>query len=278
MFQIFLLRFNNNKKSPCMCLIVFAYKVHPEYPLILAGNRDEFHDRPSQSLFKWDTDPAIVAGKDIKGGGTWLGVSENGRIAALTNYRDLQRIKENVPSRGEIIPEFLLSKDDLQPSLNQLEKKSGIYNCFNLIAGSADQLFYLSNHGHSLKAVEPGVHVISNAALNTPWPKAKWAFDRFRSILANGSLESESIFKMLKSSDRYPIEMLPETGLSKEMEVAVSSVFILTDHYGTRSSSMITIDKQYQFEFSEKVYRPGTKKVESQNSISMKLNPKFAQS
>ena len=256
-----------------MCLIVFAYKVHPDYPLILAGNRDEFHDRPAMSLFKWNTNPPIIAGKDVKAGGTWLGISENGRIAALTNYRDLNIIKKNRPSRGEIIPKFLASDENPDYLLQRLDKNSDLYNGFNLIAGTTETLYYLSNHGHSVEPVQPGIHVISNAALNTPWPKAKWAVDRFKSILDNGSFDDDSIFEMLRNSDTYPIELLPDTGLSDEMEIAVSSVFILTDNYGTRSSSFITINNNQQLSFSENVYRPGTKTVESQKNISMQLLP-----
>lgn len=254
-----------------MCLIVFAYKYHPEYPFILAGNRDEFHQRPALGIHMWDTDPLIVAGKDKKAGGTWLGVNENGRVAAITNYRDIQSIRENTPSRGEIIPKFLLSGEDTYHTLDHIEKRAGLYNGFNLIAGSIDELYYLSNHGHSLQAVEPGIHVISNAALNTPWPKSEWAKSRFNKLLKSGSLDEESLFDMLKNSDRYPPEQLPDTGLSEEMERAVSSVFILTENYGTRSSALVTIDRSNHLNFTERVYLPGTKITENYKQISLQL-------
>lgn len=254
-----------------MCLIVFAYKCHPQYPFILAGNRDEFHDRPALPLHKWDTSPPIIAGRDKEAGGTWLGVSETGKVAALTNYRDIENIKENAPSRGEIIPNFLLSNEQPEHTLNSVDKRAHFYNGFNLIAGDIDQLYYLSNHGHSVEPIQPGVHVISNAALNTPWPKALWALNRFKTILESDDLDQAQFFELLQNSDRYPPKILPETGLSEEMEVAVSSVFILTEHYGTRSSSLITIDRNLQLNFIEKVYKPGTKIEVNQSEISLKL-------
>lgn len=259
-----------------MCLIVFAYKCHPEYPFILAGNRDEFYQRPAIDLHLWDTEPLIVAGKDKKAGGTWLGVNETGQFAAITNYRDLQNIKENTPSRGEIIPNFLLSNEDPYQSLKKVEKRADLYNGFNLIAGSIDELYYQSNHGHPLQSVEPGIHVISNAALNTPWPKALWAKSHFKTLLNSGSLDNESVFDMLKNSDRYPPDQLPDTGLSKEMEIAVSSVFILTDNYGTRSSALVTVDRSHLLNFSERVYQPGTKITENNQQISLQLKPASA--
>lgn len=254
-----------------MCLIVFAYKSHPEYPFILAGNRDESHDRPSIHLHKWDTSPPIIAGKDKEAGGTWLGVSETGKIAAITNYRDIDKIRDNTPSRGEIITNFLLSDEQPEHTLKSIENRAHLYNGFNLIAGDIEQLYYLSNHGHSVEPIPPGVHVISNASLNTPWPKAAWALNRLNTILKSDKLDKEQIFEILLNSDRYSQDILPNTGLSKEMEVAVSSVFILTDHYGTRSSSIISIDRHLQLNFSEKSYQPGTKIVENHNEISLQL-------
>ncbi|MEX0944928.1 MAG: NRDE family protein [Balneolaceae bacterium] len=254
-----------------MCLIVFAYKCHPTYPLILIGNRDEFYDRPTKNLHVWDRQPTIIAGKDLKAGGTWLGVSENGLIAALTNYRDIKNIKEDAHSRGDLITDFLLSDDPPLQSLKSIKKRADLYNGFNLIAGNLNHLYYLSNHNTPFIEIQPGNHSISNSALNTPWPKTDWALKRFKEITSNQQVSEHDLFELLLNTDTYPIENLPNTGLLPELEKAVSSVFIQTDNYGTRSSTVLTVDRDHHLQFTEKVYEPGTTLIKNQNTVEVKL-------
>lgn len=241
-----------------MCLIVFAYKYHPQYPLILAGNRDEFHRRPTQKLHVWDGNPNILAGKDLKEGGTWLGINQHGKMAAVTNHRDLSNIKENAPSRGFIVTEILKSDLSTSEKLFDMAPDFSKYNGFNLIAGTVDDLYYCSNHDNSFQKIKPGLYGISNASLNTPWPKTNSALENFSTALNSGQPDSNEIFDLLCDTNRYPENMLPKTGLSPEMEKAVSSVFILTDDYGTRSSALLMVDKNGKIKFTEKTYSPGT--------------------
>lgn len=237
-----------------MCLIVFAFNHHPEYPLILAGNRDEFYAREAEQAHIWDTDPAILAGKDLRAGGTWLGVSKKGEFGAITNYRDLDNPIEGERSRGEIIPGFLTRSGKARQKLNRLKQSLQHYSGFNLLAGNKEQLYYLNNVHGKIDPVEPGIHGISNAVLNTPWPKVEMAKLEFKKAITPKSIDRERIFRLLKNSETFPEESLPETGLSPEMEKAVSPIFIETEGYGTRCSNLLTIDSGGRINFIEKTY------------------------
>lgn len=241
-----------------MCLIAFSYKNHPEYPFILATNRDEFYGRPTQPAHVWNTSPKILAGKDEKAGGTWLGISENGRFAALTNYRQMDDIKEDTTSRGIIVKDFLLSDVNPRKYLAELQKKGEHFNGFNLIAGFFDDLYYISNKKEGVYKIKPGVHTVSNAFLNTPWPKTEQASKSFRKIIDEKKPDEEKLFSVLLNDKRYPIEELPNTGLPEETEKAVSSIFIKTENYGTRSSTILTVDKENRVHFAERSYFPGS--------------------
>lgn len=247
-----------------MCLIVFAYKIVPGSPLILAGNRDEFYQRPAEKAHLWKTEPSVIAGKDKKAGGTWLGLSANGRVAAITNYRDMSSIKTSAPSRGDIVKDALLSPLSTKEYLQKLKKSAGDYNGFNLITGTREKLFYFSNITMQISGLNPGLYGISNALLDTPWPKTVWAKNRFREILNSGNRKTDDYFSMLANSKKYPPEKLPETGLSLEMEKAVSSVFIKTEDYGTRCSTVLQLFDNSNFYFEERAYRPGSQTVDSQ--------------
>ena len=254
-----------------MCLIVFSYKTNPDFPFLLAGNRDEFFERPTQPAHKWKTNPAIFAGKDKKAGGTWLGFTETGRFAALTNFRDMNNLKENAPSRGEIVTNFLLDNNSVETSLAMLKQRSNLYNGFNLIAGTFDdKLYYLSNYTEEIEEIKPGIHAISNAYLNTPWPKTVRAKEEFENVIKTNNFRDQYLFEILKNSTTYPIEMLPETGLSEDMEQAVSSAFIQTENYGTRSTSLVRVDSNQNAELIEHTYKPGTKTITNREKHSCK--------
>lgn len=246
-----------------MCLIVFSYKHYNEYPFVLAANRDESYSRPTEVAHVWKTSPKILAGKDLKAGGTWLGISENGRFAALTNHRQMDDIKEDTTSRGIIVKDFLLSEGNPREYLGELQRDGHKFNGFNLIAGTISDLYYMSNKKEGIFKVQPGNHALSNAFLNTPWPKTEHSLEALETILeTTGSPDEERLFSMLLNDQRYPIEMLPDTGLSKEAEKAVSSVFIETDDYGTRSSTLIIVDKNMKVHFAERTYIAGSKKTD----------------
>lgn len=242
-----------------MCLIVFSYKKYPDYPFIFAANRDEFYSRPTSPAHVWNTSPKILAGKDEKAGGTWLGITEKGRFAALTNYRQMDDIKKDTISRGIIVKDFLLSEQNPRKYLTDLQNKGELFNGFNLIAGYLDDLYYITNKKEGVYKIKPGNHAISNAFLNTSWPKTEEVSDKFEEILDNEPPDEQKLFEILQSEKTYPADMLPDTGLPKETEKAVSSIFIKTENYGTRSSTVLTLDKQNHLHFSERTYISGMK-------------------
>jgi len=246
-----------------MCLIVFAYKTVPDAPLLFAGNRDEFYDRPTEQAHIWSTDPKMIAGKDKKAGGTWLGLSANGNIAAITNYRDMHQIKPDAPSRGHIVKNALTSHQSTEQYLANLKSVAKEYNGFNLIAGNREQLFYFSNQTMQIEELKPGIYSLSNAFLNTPWPKSEWAKEHFKKILDSGDHNPGHFFSLLKNSDTYPLQKLPETGLGREMEKAVSAVFIKTEGYGSRCSTVMQLYSDNTFYFEERTYKAGTKIMDS---------------
>ena len=244
-----------------MCLIVFAIGVHPRYPFILAGNRDEFYERPAKPAFIWDTKPEIIAGKDEKAGGTWLGVSAQGRFAALTNFRDMRQIKENAPSRGYIVRDILTSPKSVPDFLDKLKKTAPDYNGFNLIAGTTDSLYYFSSIRNEYHNIIPGIYSISNAFLGTSWPKTDRTEKAFKKIIQADTIENEELFNMLQYQKTYPNEKLPDTGLPDSLEKAVSAVFIKTENYGTRCSTLVMADRHSKINFEERSYTPGSDTV-----------------
>lgn len=246
-----------------MCLITFAYKVHPDYELILAGNRDEFYARPTRKAQFWTEEghPDILAGKDLEAGGTWLGVHKDGRWGALTNYRDFSIQKVNPPSRGELVLDYLASGKKGETYLRHIKPKAGHYNGFNLLLGDRQGLYHLHNQEKKIHRIEPGIHGLSNASLDTPWNKLTKANQQLASLIKNENLSKEALFELLLNEEKAPEENLPETGLSPEMEKAVSSIFIRTEGYGSRCSSLLLIDKHGNVDFTERRYIPGTKEI-----------------
>lgn len=223
----------------------------------MAANRDEFYDRPARQAYVWDTEPEIVAGKDLKAGGTWLGISKKGDFGAITNYRDLHRPQTGERSRGEIIPDFLTKQGDPEKKISALMNRQSEYNGFNLLAGNLNSLFYVSNIHKDYKAVDPGLHGISNAFLDTSWPKVNKAKRDLKELISSTEIDEEKIFQLLQNDETYPENELPKTGLSTEMEKKVSPIFIKTETYGTRCSSLLIIDKQGEVSFTEKTYNRG---------------------
>ena len=240
-----------------MCLLLISWKTDPRYPLILAGNRDEFYNRPTRPLHKWESKPVIAAGRDLKSRGTWLAVSENRRFAAVTNFRNPATLRENVRSRGELVTKFLLSSLSTEKILEKIRGTAGLYNGFNLILGDGETLWYLNEMDIAPKEIPPGIHVISNARLNTPWPKAVHAKSEFSTLIAEENFHPDPLFKLLLNDQTYPTSELPSTGVTPEMEKQLSSLFIRMPGYGTRSSAVISLDQNGVFSFSERTYQKG---------------------
>jgi uncharacterized protein with NRDE domain len=240
-----------------MCLLLIANKVHPIYKLVIAANRDEFYDRPASPAEFWGDNPELLAGKDLEAEGTWLGITKNGRFSAITNFRDFHSpVKENAPSRGKLTTDFLLGKDSLQSYTAKLKDISSNYNGFNLVYGIKDELFYFSNQTKIEIRLAEGIYGISNALLDTPWTKIKRSKKKFSEILNGDAKIIENIFVLLNDKETAPDEELPDTGLDKKREKALSSIFIRTPKYGTRCSTVLLIDKKDNASFIETTYHP----------------------
>ncbi len=234
-----------------MCLLLLAYKTHPNYKLIIAANRDEFYERPALPLHNWEGNPELFAGKDIQGKGTWLGITKNGKIAAITNYRDMNKIKLDAPSRGKLVTDFLLHKTTSENYSNILLETADMYNGYNLIYGDVDNLFYFSNINKEPIKLSSGIHGLSNHLLDTPWPKVVKSKKEFFKIIEEENPSEDKLFQLLGDNEIFNKD-LPETGLGKELERMVSPIFTVTEKYGTRSSSVILVDLHENVTFTEK--------------------------
>jgi len=240
-----------------MCLIVFSYDMHPDYKLVLAANRDEFYNRPTAPINFWEDQPHILAGRDLLGGGTWLGVSRNRRLAAITNYRDPASIRPDAPTRGRLVSDFLDGSTTPSVYLEHLEATGHRYNGFNLLVGDPDTLCYYSNRGNGVEALSPGIYGLSNHLLDTPWPKVVKAKNGLREMLTGDKvLDSESVFEQLGSRSQAPDDALPDTGVGLEKERALSPLFITIPDYGTRSSSILLISRTGGVELVERTFVP----------------------
>ena len=237
-----------------MCLILLSYGMHDRYPLILAANRDEFYERPSAAVSSWNGAPDVIAGKDLQRGGAWLGITKKGRIAMLTNYRERPPFGQKAPSRGWLVRDFLCGRYETEAYLEKVEAEKAAYNGFSLILGDRGHLFYTSNRGGTLE-LSPGLYGLSNRLLDTPWPKIKRGKEALKSLLSGSTNpHPEDIFRILADQTKSPDIGLPDTGVGLEWERILSSIFIKSPIYGTRSSSVIMIDRKNHVMFIERVF------------------------
>ena len=223
-----------------MCLILMAWRVHPDYPVVIAANRDEFHRRPTEAAAWWADRPDLLAGRDLQANGTWLGITRAGQIAALTNYRDPSQSKPSAPSRGGLVVEMLESDARIGARLDRLRRVGARYAGFNLLCTDGQELGVYESVPAAGRLLGPGVYGLSNHLLDTPWPKV----ERAKSALSDAlrSLPDDTALLDLLRDDRQPSdEDLPRTGVSLEWERLLSSAFIVGDGYGTRSSTVIRV-------------------------------------
>ncbi|MEJ2662184.1 MAG: NRDE family protein [Desulfobacteraceae bacterium] len=241
-----------------MCLILFAYHHHPRYPLILAANRDEFYDRPTQALDFWTDLPEIAAGRDLKRMGTWLGINRHGRLAAVTNYREAGGQRPEARSRGHLVADFLTNRAGVPDYLHRLHADSGLYNGFNLIVGDVRELYYCSNRGARPSPVQPGIHGLSNHLLDSPWPKVRDGKSKMAAILGenDSDIHRQRLLEALEDQSVPPDNQLPDTGVGPEWERMLAPVFITSPAYGTRCSSLLTIDTHGEVNFTEISWHP----------------------
>jgi uncharacterized protein with NRDE domain len=223
--------------------------------LILAANRDEYYDRPTAPAAFWEEAPGLLAGRDTRAGGTWLGITTKGRLAAVTNYRDPLSNRTNVPSRGKLASRFLLGRELAVDYLDRLKEKPDDYNGFNLVIGELHKLFWYSNRGGGYRILAPGIYGISNHLLDTPWPKVTRGKEAFQRLISGGKcLYPEAVFDMLSDRSIPDDKTLPDTGVGLEWERILSPLFITSPNYGTRSSTILFIDQENLVTFVERTF------------------------
>ncbi|MEX0810784.1 MAG: NRDE family protein [Chitinophagales bacterium] len=239
-----------------MCLIALAYKVHEKYPVLFAANRDEFYKRETQQMHWWED--GILAGRDLEAGGTWFACDKKGRWGAVTNYRNLKLHTNDALSRGRLIPDYLNGTADAATFLENLKPQCEKYNPFNLLLFDQNGLYYFNNIEKQIQELKPGIHTLSNAFLNSDWPKSKKAAIKFESLIQQEKTEPDSVFKMLRDEQLADKSELPDTGVGMEWEQVLSSMFIKSPDYGTRCSTFMRMDNDQNTEVWEQTYVPDT--------------------
>ena len=224
-----------------MCLIAWNWQPASHTPLLLIANRDEFYARPTAPLHWWD-DADILAGRDLQAGGTWLGVSRTGRLAALTNYRDPTAMRAEAPSRGELVSAYLQTDTSAMDYLTELAGRAGDYNPFNLLVFDGTSLLGLESRHAKVTTMHPGLGAVSNADFLTPWPKLTQLKDGLQSMLAQERPSDEQLLALLQNPSVAVDADLPATGIPLVFERALSAAFIATPDYGTRASSIVRFE------------------------------------
>lgn len=237
-----------------MCLILFAYKYHPNYPLIVAANRDEFYSRPTSPAHYWSDQPDILAGRDLKELGTWMGITVHGRFAALTNYRDPSQHTVNPLSRGHLVANYLKNQQSPQEYLEDICKQADQYNGFNLLVGDLHSLWYYGNKQGQVHPIVPGVHGLCNHLLNTPWPKLEKGRQQLIQCLTKEEVCEDDLWHILTNEEKAADDLLPNTGVGLDLERTLSPIFIASPEYGTRSSTLLLIRQDGWVTFAERKY------------------------
>jgi uncharacterized protein with NRDE domain len=234
-----------------VCLIAIAWQARRDMPLVVAANRDEWRERPAKAAHWWPERPELLAGRDLQAGGTWMGVTRGGRFAAVTNFRDPSDKRSTARSRGTLITEFLLSRETPARFLSNLSARASEYNGFNLIVGDGASLFYFGSREGQPRAIEPGVHAISNHVLDEPWPKVVAAQVAMDEALADRD-PMGALFTLLSDPRRAADEDLPKTGVGIEWERRLSAALITGADYGTRASTVVAVTSNGEVMFEER--------------------------
>jgi uncharacterized protein with NRDE domain len=238
-----------------MCLILIALDSHPDYALVVAANRDEFYERPTAAAAFWTDHPRVLGGRDLKAGGTWLGIDRRGRWAAVTNFRQGEREPVAPRSRGHLVSDYLTTEIDARSHLDRVERAASLYNGFNLIAGDPRELLYFSNREGRRQALGPGVYGLSNHLLDTAWPKVTTGKTALGALLTRDASELiPSLFALLSDRSQAADPSLPQTGVSPAWERLLSSAFISSTEYGTRSSTVVLVDRDGAVIFVERSF------------------------
>lgn len=237
-----------------MCLVVLGWQQHPDFPLIVAGNRDEFHSRPTREIHWWPDKPNIVGGRDLQAAGTWLGLSRNGRFATVTNYRDVELPKGHLRSRGHLVTGFL---DSLDSALEYLGRIDGAaYAGFNLLVGDGETLAWLSNRSDGPRILPPGIYGLSNALLDSPWYKVVRAKLALQQLISENKINASQLFRILNDRSKAPVSEVEADRLPFATAHAISAPFIVLPEYGTRSSSVVLCDNAGKWRLQERRFDP----------------------
>lgn len=239
-----------------MCLILAALDAHPDYALVVAANRDEFYDRPTTRADFWADHPGILGGRDLRAGGTWLAIDRRGRMAAVTNYRQGEREPAAPRSRGVLVSDYLTSDVDADTHIARVERDAAHYNGFNLIAGDARELRWFSNREGRARRLGSGIYGLSNHLLDTPWPKVTAGKSALSAALGGGTDLVSGLFALLSDRTQVQDESLPRTGIGLDWERLLSSAFIASAEYGTRSSTVVLVGRDGRVTFAEQTFGP----------------------
>jgi uncharacterized protein with NRDE domain len=240
-----------------MCLILFAWRSHPRYPLVVAANRDEFHARPTAAAEFWPAEPGLLAGRDLQAGGTWLGVTRSGRFAAITNYRE--PLAPEVPlerSRGELVRDFLAGGDSPAAHARSVLDAGSAYRGFSLLLGTPQALLHVSNRQDAAGEVSAGCHGLSNHLLDTEWPKVQTGRARLQDLLREESVAAEALLELLADRATAPGEMPAVAGGDEYRRHLMNHSFIVSPAYGTRSSTVLLVERDGGMEFVERRFAP----------------------
>jgi len=254
-------RFHNplSHKQP-MCLISIAYQSHPDYPLLVAANRDEYHRRPTAGAQFWDDHPQLLAGKDLQAGGTWIGITRTGRFAAITNHRNPPSTRAQPRSRGFLTLDFLLGGMSAAHYLESVAARAGEYAGFNLIVGESGQLWYFSNIEQRVQQLGSGIYSLSNALLDSAWPKQVLASSEMRKH-SQGKIDHPGLQAVVSSRVQVAEHQLPNTGIDLEFEKLLSAPFIVSPEYGTRATTSLWLDSSGHGDWLESSFDAAGDKV-----------------
>ena len=241
-----------------MCLILVAWRAHPRYPLIVAANRDEYHSRPTAAADFWSDRPEVLAGRDLECGGTWLGVTRDGRFAAVTNFRDGSTRDPGMESRGSLTRDFLIGAQPPARYLREVQGRAHRYNGFGLLVGVCRRLLYCTNRDSTSLEIGPGFYGLSNHLLDTPWPKVKRGKTALAALVVSSPiLDPEALLHLLADDAVAADSQLPDTGVGREWERALSAIFVRGEAYGTRASTVLLIDLAGTVTLSERSFAAG---------------------
>lgn len=242
-----------------MCLIVVGWQIHPDFPLVVAANRDEFHARPTAAATFWPGTPDLFGGRDLEAGGTWLAATTGGRFAAVTNVREPGKTAGN-RSRGALTVEFLQSTQ--APADFSATIAADDYAGFNLLLADRDSLYYYSNRDDTPRPLPPGIYGLSNHRLETPWPKLTKARQRFAEALP-ALPDTRLFFELLADRAIETDESLPDTGVPLYWERLLSAVFVCSTDYGTRASTVLLRDRLGRVTLEERNFAPDGAEIQS---------------